>query len=190
MRNLHKDIKNKYGIEAQQLLQLWEKYTLKECEYKNHRIFTLRCIYKGVILVSVRLKSEGSKLTKRAREIILKAEKQLLWDRVRCINAMLEDSRKAINKCREDLVSRVTNTTDRHKCSSFIEKVSEDRFTKVKERQVRNLNSLVNKTVNINSGISSTGSNHNNGSGSNCQMQGILIIIKQAISTTIAVNGS
>ena len=56
MRNLPKDIKNKYGIEDQQLLQLWEKYTLKECEYKNHRIFTLKCIDKGIIPVSFRLK--------------------------------------------------------------------------------------------------------------------------------------
>ena len=53
--------KFKYGIGAQQLLPLWQKYSLKECEYKNHRIFTVRCIDKGIIPVSVRLKSEGSK---------------------------------------------------------------------------------------------------------------------------------
>ena len=63
MRNLSKKIQNKYGIKTQQLLQLWENYTLKECEYKNHIIFTLRCIGKGIILVSVRLKSEGSMLS-------------------------------------------------------------------------------------------------------------------------------
>ena len=72
-----------------------------------------------------------------------------------------------------DLVSRATNTTDRHKCSQFIEKVSEDRFTKVKERQVRKLNSLVNKTINRNHGISSTGCNHNSGLGPSSQTQGI-----------------
>ena len=49
--------------------------------YKNHRIFTLRCIDKGIFPVSVRLKSDGSKLSKRAREIIYKAVKQLLQDR-------------------------------------------------------------------------------------------------------------
>ena len=86
---------------------------------------------------------------------------------------MLEDNSKAINKCRTDLVSRVTNTTDGHKCSRFIEKVSEDRFTKVKERKVRKRNSLLNKTINRNNGISSTGSNHSNGSGPNSQIQGI-----------------
>ena len=93
MKNLQKDIKHKYGIESQWLLQLWEKHALKECEYKNHSIFTLRCIDKGIVPVSVRHKSEGSKLSNRAREIIYKAEKQLLQDRVRCINTMLEDNR-------------------------------------------------------------------------------------------------
>ena len=65
MRNLHKHIKNKHVIEAQQLFQLWEKYTLKECEYKNHRIFTLRCIDKRSILVSVRLKSRGQQFKQK-----------------------------------------------------------------------------------------------------------------------------
>ena len=63
---------------------------------------------------------------------------------------------------------------DRDKCSKFIKKVSEDRFTKVKERQVRKLNSLINKTSDSkNNGIRSTGSknNYNNGLGHNSQTQ-------------------
>ena len=90
----------------------------------------LRCLDLGIILVSVRLKSEGSKLSKKAKEIIYRAEKQLLQDMVRCINAMLEDNRKAINKCKAELVSKVTNTTDRNKCSKFIKKVGEERLQK------------------------------------------------------------
>ena len=39
---------------------------MRECEYKNHRIFIIRCIDKGIIPVRVRLKSEGSRLSKRA----------------------------------------------------------------------------------------------------------------------------
>ena len=132
---------------------------------------------QGIIPVSVRLKPKGNKLSKRAREIIPKAEKQLLQDRVRCINTTLEDNRKTINKCRAELVSSITNTTDRNKCSKFIKKVSEERFIKVKERQVRKLNSLVNKTVNRNNGYSGTdsiiGRNHNNRSGPNNQAQSV-----------------
>ena len=54
----------------------------------------------------------------------------------------------------------MVTTTDRDKCSKFIQKISKARLTKVKERQVRKLNSLINKTSN------------NNNKGNNSQMQG------------------
>ena len=89
---------------------------------------------------------------------------------------MLEDVRNSINKCRSDLASMVT-TTDRDKCSNFIQKVSKVRFTKVKERQVRKLNSLINKTSNNKNTVrvSSMGSNNdnNNRSCNNSHMQGL-----------------
>ena len=55
MRNLHKDIKTKYGMEALQQLRLWEKSVLRESDYKNHRIFTLKCISYNLVLASVKL---------------------------------------------------------------------------------------------------------------------------------------
>ena len=144
---------------------------LGESDFKNDRIFTLRCIDRGIILVSIRLRSENSKLSKGTKEIIYKAEKQLLQDRVRCINAMLEDNRNSIDRCKAELASTVT-TIDRDKCSKFIKKVSKTRINKVKERQVRKLNSLINKTSNNNNAIStkSIGNNNNKGSCNNSQM--------------------
>ena len=140
-------------------------------------MFTSRCLDLGIIPVSVRLKSEGSKLSKKAKEMIYRAEKQLLQDRGRCINASLDDNRKAINKCKAELVSKVTNTTDRNKCTKFIRKVSEEQFKKVKERQVRKLNSLVNKTINKNSNSithRATGNHNNSRSCPNNTMQGVI----------------
>ena len=69
----------------------------------------------------------------------------------------------------------VTTATDRDKCSKFIQKLSEAKFTKVKDRQVRKLNSLINKTSNNNNTVSSTSSNNNNNnwSSNNIQMQGL-----------------
>ena len=119
-----------------QLLQLWEKCVKRDSNYKNHRIFTLRCISKGIVLVSIRLRSACSKISKGGKEIIKKAEKQLLQDRVRCINAIIEDNGNNINKCRSRLTSPVTNTTDIDNCSMFIDKVGEDRFFKVRDRQI------------------------------------------------------
>ena len=83
MRNLHKYVKENYRLEALQLLQLWEKSILRDCNYRNHRRFTLRCISKDIVPVSVRLRSACSKISQGAGKIIEKAEKQLLQDRVR-----------------------------------------------------------------------------------------------------------
>ena len=55
--------KEKYGIEALQLLQLWEKGVIRECNYRNHRRFTLRCISKDLVPVSVKLRSACSKIS-------------------------------------------------------------------------------------------------------------------------------
>ena len=105
MRNLHKDIKEKYGIEALQQLQLWEKSVLKDSNYKNHRIFTLKCISYNLVTVSVKLKSSCSKISPEARKIIEKGERQLLQDRVRGINKTIEENGNYINNSKTRLVS-------------------------------------------------------------------------------------
>ena len=46
----------------------------KESNYKNHRKFTLRCISKDLIPVSIRLKATRNSRSRRAREIIHKAK--------------------------------------------------------------------------------------------------------------------
>ena len=61
MINLHKNIKEKYGLEALQHLHLWEKNVVKVSDYKNHRIFTLKCISNNLTPVSIRLKPIRSK---------------------------------------------------------------------------------------------------------------------------------
>ena len=159
MRNLHKDLKEKYGLEALQLLQLWEKGVIRECNYRNHRRFTLRCISKELVLVSVKPRSACSKISQGARKIIEKAEKQLLQDRFRCINNTIEATVNTINNSRSRLASIVTNTTHLDRCSRFINKVTEDRCGKVRDRQVRKFNILNNKN---NSNYKTSSNNNNN----------------------------
>ena len=57
MRNLHKFIEDNYGLEALCLLQKWEKLEIKDSDYRHHMRFTLRCISKDLIPVSIGLKS-------------------------------------------------------------------------------------------------------------------------------------
>ena len=85
-------------------------------DYKNHRIFMLRCISKNLFPVSIKLKPDKSKLSQGARKIIEKAERQLLQDRVRCINKTIEDKGHNINN-KTRLASMVTSSEDLEKCS-------------------------------------------------------------------------
>ena len=89
--------------------------------YKNHGRFTLRCIGKDLLPVSVRLKSTSNNGSRRAREKICKTEKQLLQDRIKCINGILHENAIKLDRSRSRLLSIVTITMD--KCADFIKKV-------------------------------------------------------------------
>ena len=108
----------------------------------------MRCITSNLVPVSVKLRSSCSKISQGARKIIEKAQKQLLQDRVRCINNTKEASINTINNSRTRLASIVTNTTDLDRCKRFINKVREERFGRIKGRQVRKFNILISKISN------------------------------------------
>ena len=142
MRNLHKFILENNGIEALRLFRDWERLQYRECDYKNHRIFTLRCLHNDLVPVSIKLKS--TLRSERAREILISAEKQLLQARLKSINSLLDNNAKQIEATRSQIASILPIPSYR-KCQEFIEKVKELKFKKVKDRQVRKFNNLLNK---------------------------------------------
>ena len=92
MRNLHQIILQEYGLETLCLYRDWERLWLRASNYKNHRIFTLRCIHKELIPVSIKLKSTLK--TEKVKKIVRKAEKDLLQARVKAINSILDNIAK------------------------------------------------------------------------------------------------
>ena len=142
MRNLHQILLQEYGLEAWCLFRDWERLQLRASDYKNHRIFTLRCLHKELIPVSIKLKSTSK--TEKARKIIRKAEKDLLQARIKAINSILENVTKQTEECRSQLASIISAQRLRE-CQGFIDKVGEMRFTKVKQRQLNKYNILLNK---------------------------------------------
>ena len=62
------------GLEALHLFRDWERLQLRASNYKNCRIFTLRCIHKELVPVSRKLKT--TLRTDKARKIILKCRKK------------------------------------------------------------------------------------------------------------------
>ena len=117
---------------------MWDRAS----DYKNHRIFTLRCLHKDLVPVSIKLKSTLT--TSKARQIIRKAEKDLLQARVKAINNILDQVAKQTEDCRTQLAS-IISTERLRECQGFIDKISKIRFTKVKQRQLNKFNNLINK---------------------------------------------
>ena len=89
MGNLHQIILQEYGLEAQHLFRDWERLQLRETDYKNHRIFTLKCLHKELVPVSIKLKSTLN--TTRAKKIIRRVEKDLIQARIKSINNILNN---------------------------------------------------------------------------------------------------
>ena len=76
-----------------------------------------------MVLASVSLSSYRKDISNRARNIIRRVEKQLQQDRVKCINAILEDNKGRIVASKSRLFSLVTNTITQQKCIEFIKGV-------------------------------------------------------------------
>ena len=141
MRNLHKFILENYGIGLLRLLRDWEKFQLRQCNFKNHRIFTLKCIHSELVPVSIRLKSTLK--SEREKIILRTAEKQLLQTRLKSISSLLDNNAKQLELTRSKIASILT-PPNYQECQEFIEKIKEKRFIKVRQRQVK-LNNLINK---------------------------------------------
>ena len=139
MRNLHNILLQEDGLEAKRLFRLWEKLILRASKYKNHRIFTLRCLQNDLIPVSIKLKS--SLKVARANKILRKAQKELLQTRIKSINYILDNTSKQLEECRSQLAA-IISTQRLKECQDFVDKVGEIRFNKVKLRQLNKFNLL------------------------------------------------
>ena len=142
MRNLHCILLDKYGIGVLCLLREWKKLQIKEYKYKNHCRFTLRCISRGIIPVSVRLKTKV--ISEKARIIIRKAERDHLQARIKSIHSFINNI-KQLDRCRPHLASLAT-TIIMEECQCFINKVREFRHSKIRGRQINKFNRLGGKT--------------------------------------------
>ena len=87
MRNLHMQLSIEYDKESVKKFCRWEKYEKKMADFTNHRRFTLRCLAEDLVPVSICLKQ--SLKTPKGLQIIRKAERSLLNERVRSINNTL-----------------------------------------------------------------------------------------------------
>ena len=136
MRNIHNQLRSEYGIESVRLLCQWERIEGKMSDFKNHRWFPLQCLSNDVILVSIRLKSNIK--TPKGQEIIRRAEKALLNERIQSINNSIYMFNLQLDTCKTDLAKKIKEE-DLKNCEDFIEARREARHYKTIDRQKQKL---------------------------------------------------
>ena len=119
--------------------QRWEKFEYKVVDFKNHRQFSLRCLNKGIILTSVKLKTNIK--TPKAKCIIKKAEISLLNERIRLINNSIAMFEIIIDTCKNQLES-LTDEATMEECHRYMERRREQRHQKTKERHLSKFSRL------------------------------------------------
>ena len=122
-----------------------EKEGIQEGQLQEPQNIYLRCLNKGLVPVSVRLNSNRKDISSGARNIIKRARKQLLQERIKCVNGILQDNEGNLAASKSRLFSIVTDTTIQQKCREVIDTVRDVRFIKVRNRQVSKFTRLLHK---------------------------------------------
>ena len=145
MRNLHAFIKQELGEESILKLCLWEKTEKKMANYRKHRRFSIKCLKREIIPVSIKLKT--SIHTRKASEIVRRTEKQLLNECIRSINNMIEINMYKRVSYLHWLEGVLDNET-LEDCKNFMSRVIKCRHNRVLERQKRKFEALVQQKTN------------------------------------------
>ena len=108
--------------------------------YRNHLRFSLRCLDRGLIPVSPKLKNLLR--TQRGKEIIYKTERRLLNKRIKNINMTLKHYEQEGYMYQHDLKQQIEQNWW-EECKAEINKVRELRHNTVMERQTRKFTKLL-----------------------------------------------
>ena len=121
----------------------------KVAKYRNHVVFNLRCRDEAVIPPSLRLKCPVK--SKRAQEIVRKAEKDLVKERIRFNNNKLSSLKSDISDIKSEIAT-FQLPSDVHDASlSYATSIGETEFKRSQDRQKSKLERLIakNKTVDV-----------------------------------------
>ena len=133
MRGLTKLIEQKYGKDTITIFRKLEKIEVKISNFKNHGRFLFRCLNKGVVPVSLRLKNLIR--TQKGKGTIYKAEMKLLNERVRNINSTI-DQYEHVRYMYQNQLKHLISQEMWDLCMAEICRVKELRHVKVMNRQI------------------------------------------------------
>ena len=144
--NLFKYLKDKYGEESVRLPRFWEFTINKMVDHMNHRRFMIRCLKVRGTLVICRIRNPLHLKSNKSYQIIQKAERQLLYGKVRNLNSILYMYEYNRAKCYSQLRNLISEE-DIFECISFINKIKEHSIIKLKEEKLISLNVWFRKAV-------------------------------------------
>ena len=122
MRNLCLLVYQEFGKECVKFLQVWKDWLRKITDFGNHRMFTLRCLKVGTTPASLKLKNTIR--TPRCFDITRKVERQLLNERITCINNTIYICEIKRDTCINKLLSVLDRDT-LQECWAFINRMRE-----------------------------------------------------------------
>ena len=129
--NLFSHIRNNYGQDCVKELRQCESYERKLSRQRNHLVFSLRCKDEGIIPASLQISCPIK--TKRAQEIILKAKKDLLRERIRITSQKIENFKNRIVSAKDNLLGKLTDK-ESEIVTSHLQSCRENEFIKTKQR--------------------------------------------------------
>ena len=144
MRSIHAHIIQEYGQESVKTFRQWEELEMKMAEFKNHRRFILRCLSKGLVPVSIKLKSTVK--TPKGIYIVRKVQRMLMNEKIRSINNMITMLNCQIYTYM-NILKGMINKEVMEECHEFINHRRERRHSKTLERQKKKFDQLWQKNT-------------------------------------------
>ncbi|XP_072047082.1 uncharacterized protein [Amphiura filiformis] len=141
--NLFTSLRSNYGQNTVKIVRDLEGVGKKIARHRNHLVFTLRCKELRITPRSLRLKCPIK--TNRAREIIEKAQHQLLRERIRVTNNRINDFKQQKSRLENDISSRVTDDI-KNQVTDHVTRKTENEFQKTKWRHTQKLDRLIEKS--------------------------------------------
>ncbi|XP_050957575.1 uncharacterized protein LOC127158535, partial [Labeo rohita] len=132
-------IAEQFGEDSLKVLREYEKTARKVADYRNHVRFHLRCRRYGITPKSLRLRSslKGHKAT----DILHRAQKQLLNERIRQVHFTLEVLKQENKLLHQKLATKLPEEI-LYKVTDFVQHAQLAQHTKSKERQIKKFDSL------------------------------------------------
>ena len=143
--NLFKQVRTNYGQNTVKIIREWDKNGRKLARNRNHLIFNLRCKDEEVCPPSLQIKCPIK--TKTAQDIVIKARKDLLRERIRITQNKVNQLAENIDS-HKDRIKNVLPQELASQVEGFIKRSGEREFNKTKTRHQGKLEKLISRKWN------------------------------------------